>query len=32
LYDGVLSINDLKSFITSFDVNNADEVQVYEVE
>ena len=32
MYDGVLSVNDLKSSITSFDVNNTDEVQVYEID
>ena len=32
LYEGVLSPSDLKSFINSFDVNNTDEVQVYEAE
>jgi len=32
LYEWVLSPNDLKSFISSFDINNTDEVQVYEAE
>ena len=32
IYDGVISSTDLKSAIPSFDVNNADEVQVYEAE
>ena len=32
VYEWALSVDDLKSFITSFDVNNTDEVQVYEVE
>ena len=32
VYDGIISSNDLKSAITSFDVNNSDEVQIYEIE
>ena len=32
MYEWVLSINDLKNAISSFDVNNTDEVQVYDVE
>ena len=32
VYDWVLSLNDLKSAITSFDVNNTEEVQIYEMD
>ena len=32
IYDWMISLNDLKSAIPSFDVNNTDEVQVYEIE
>ena len=32
VYDWVISINDLKNAITSFDVSNNDDVQVYDVE
>ena len=32
MYDGVISTIDLKNSISSFDVNNTDEVQIYEVE
>ena len=32
MYDGVLSVNDLKNAINSFDINNTDEVQVYEAD
>ena len=32
IYDWMISLNDLKSAIPSFDVNDTDEVQVYEIE
>jgi hypothetical protein len=32
IYDGVLSVSNLKDAISSFDVNNTEEVQVYEVD
>jgi hypothetical protein len=32
VYDGVISLIDLKAAISSFDTNNSDEVQVYEVD
>ena len=32
VYDATISLNDLKSAITTFDVNNTDEVQTYEVD
>ena len=32
MYDGVISTIDLKNAISSFDINNTDEVQVYEAE
>ena len=32
IYDGVISSNNLKSAIATFDINNTDEVQSYEVE
>jgi len=32
VYDGVISSNDLKNAITSFDTNNTDEIQAYEAE
>lgn len=32
VYDAAISLNDLKSAITTFDVNNNDEVQTYEID
>jgi hypothetical protein len=32
VYDAAISLNDLKSAITTFDVNNTDEVQTYEID
>ena len=32
VYDAAISLNDLKSAITTFDVNNSDEVQTYEID
>jgi hypothetical protein len=32
VYDAAISLNDLKAAITTFDVNNADEVQIYEID
>ncbi|MBQ5944839.1 hypothetical protein IJL65_00035 [bacterium] len=32
IYDAAISLNDLKSAITTFDVNNDDEVQTYEID
>ena len=32
VYDATISLNDLKSAITTFDVNNNDEIQTYEVD
>jgi hypothetical protein len=32
VYDAAISLNDLKSAITTFDVNNTEEVQAYEID
>ena len=32
IYDAAISLNDLKSAITTFDINNSDEVQTYEID
>ena len=32
VYDAAISLNDLKSAIATFDVNNSDEVQTYEID
>jgi len=32
VYDAAISLNDLKSAITTFDVNNTDEIQTYEID
>ncbi|MBO7095082.1 hypothetical protein J6V86_02710 [bacterium] len=32
VYDAAISLNDLKSAISTFDINNTDEVQTYEID